>query len=235
MRCNCSFTDDGVLYRRFQCFGFNSDNVTFRGGLRGLADVNSSVLAEYVLAWVASEDNVTLQGVQFKFEHSDMDEEVVIEDRCGSECATTAKPDSPTASLSISETVAVAIGAVVLVLSGVVTVLVIIIIAVKKKTQEPKHVTRVRSNSNSIGMTNMCAIKNMNTQEQQQGQEEGKKKLYCTRKYILTIKTVSSNATSIINVKSTHTVCMRFRQPCCGTTTAYNTFFSTLLSLELLG
>ena len=77
MRCNCSFTDDGVLYRRFQCFGFNSDSVTFRGGLRGLADVNSSVLAEYVLAWVASEDNVTLQGVQFKFEHSDMDEEVV--------------------------------------------------------------------------------------------------------------------------------------------------------------
>ena len=145
IRCNCSFTDDGVLYRTFQCFGFNSDSVTFRGGLRGLADVNSSVLAEYVLAWVASEDNVTLQGVQFKFDNSDMDEEVDIEDRCGSECATTAKPDSPTVSLTTSETVVVAIGAV-LVLSGVVTVLVIIIIAGAnpcdkkgKNTQEPQH------------------------------------------------------------------------------------------------
>ena len=81
-RCSCSFTNNGVVNGTFQCFGSNSDSVTFRGRLRGLANVNSSVLAGFVEAWVASEDNVTLQGVQLQFDHACLDE-VVIEDLNG--------------------------------------------------------------------------------------------------------------------------------------------------------
>ena len=104
-RCSCSFTINNVLYSTFQCFETNSDSVTFRGGLQGLVGVNSSVLAGYVVAWVASGDNVTLTGDQYKFHHSD--DIVNIKTRCGSECDTTAKTDGTSESLSIGETVGI--------------------------------------------------------------------------------------------------------------------------------
>ena len=110
MRCSCSFTNGSVLYSRFECFGSNSDSVTFRGGLRGLVDVNSSVLEQYVVAWVASGDNVTLQGAQYKFD-SDCLDEVIIEDLDGPECGIVSKTDS--GSLTIGEAFAVAIAEIV--------------------------------------------------------------------------------------------------------------------------
>ena len=123
--CSCSFTKKSVLYSSFQCFDSNSDSVTFRGGLRGLVDVNSTVLAGYVVAWVKSEDNMTLQGVQYQFD-SDCLDKVLIEDIQGPECAPTAEVDGLSGSLNTGEAFAVAV-VIVLVVGAVVTTLVLII------------------------------------------------------------------------------------------------------------
>ena len=125
-RCTCSFTNSSVLYTTFHCFDSNSDSVTFSGGLQGLLEVNSSVLAKYVVDWVKSEDNVTLQGVEYKFDHSDLND-IVIRDQCGPECGSTAEPESPSSFLNAGEVVGVVI-AVIVVLSAVVGLLVIIIV-----------------------------------------------------------------------------------------------------------
>ena len=89
--------------------------------------MNSSVLAGFVEAWVASEYNVTLQGVQLQFDHACLDE-VVIEDLNGPECASISELDSDSGSLSAGEAAGVAIAVVVVVSCLVVTVLVIIIL-----------------------------------------------------------------------------------------------------------
>ena len=121
-RCNCSFTRNGVLDGVFQCFDSESNSVTFRGRLRGLAVTNSSTLASYVTQWVATGAAVLLQNVFFHLDSRCRDE-VVIEDLLNPECAPTI---STTGGVSPNSLSGGEIGAVVVVLSLVSTVLTIV-------------------------------------------------------------------------------------------------------------
>ena len=130
-RCSCSFTNNSVLYSTFQCFSSNSDSATFRAGLEGLVSVNSSVLAGYVAAWVASDDDVTLQGAQYNFDRYCVNE-VVIEDLKEPECAATTEKESSSWSFTGWE-ILVGIAAVVVV--GAVITFAIIFIKCKKRQE----------------------------------------------------------------------------------------------------
>ena len=89
--------------------------------------MNSSVLAGFVEAWVASEDNVTLQGVQLQFDHACLDE-VVVEDLNGPECASISELDSDSGSLSAGEAFGVAIAVVVVVVLTLVATILLLVI-----------------------------------------------------------------------------------------------------------
>ena len=110
----------------FQCFGFNSDSVTFRGGLRGLANVDSSTLAGHVAAWVATGPTILLQNVHFQLD-SGCQDEVVIEDLLRPECAPTAVGGSSSGSLSAGAAAGVTITSIVVVVALVAIVFVIVV------------------------------------------------------------------------------------------------------------
>lgn len=84
-RCDCSFTEHNVLNGVFQCFGTNADSVTFRAGLLGLTDTNSSTLVTYIAEWVGTGQTVLLQNVHYDLD-SNCRDEVVIEDLSDPEC-----------------------------------------------------------------------------------------------------------------------------------------------------
>ena len=127
-RCNCSFTENSVLDGVFQCFNSESNSVTFRGRLRGLAVTNSSTLAGYVTEWVASGAAVLLQNVFFKLD-SQCRDEVVIKDLLSPECAPTisSTDDESPKSLSGGERAAAVLGVVAPVLTIISVILGIVI------------------------------------------------------------------------------------------------------------
>lgn len=84
-RCDCEFTEDGVVDGVYLCFSANADSVTFRGALRGMANVDSATLAGYVIEWVSTGQTVLIRNIHYVLDSSCKDE-VVIDDLTNPEC-----------------------------------------------------------------------------------------------------------------------------------------------------
>lgn len=129
-RCNCSFTEDSVLDGVFQCFNSESNSVTFRGRLRGLAVTNSSTLAGYVTEWVATGAAILLQNSFFHLDSRCRDE-VVIKDLLSPECAPTISTTGGVSPNSLSGSEIGGIVVVVITLMSSVLTLISVLLGIK--------------------------------------------------------------------------------------------------------
>ena len=99
--------------------------MTFRGGLRGLAGVTSSDLADHVADWVATGQAILLQNVHFVLD-TNCRSQVVIDDLLSPECAPPAADKSSGEALGAAGAAGVSIAALLMAIAVVVVALVIL-------------------------------------------------------------------------------------------------------------
>ena len=106
--------------------------MTFRAGLRGLADVSSTSLAAHVTEWVSTGQTVLIQNVHYVID-SRCKEEVVIDDLSRPECATQAT-GRQSGTLSTGETAGITAGAILLVVLSIgISIVVAVVLKLRRR------------------------------------------------------------------------------------------------------
>lgn len=113
--------------------------MTFRAGLRGLADVNSTALAGLVTEWVSTGQTVLIGNVHYVIDSSCSDE-VVIDDLSKPEC-TEATVTQSAASLSSGQTAGITAGTILLVVL-LVGISILLAVVLRKRHKGHYRITR---------------------------------------------------------------------------------------------
>lgn len=67
-RCGCSFTEDRITHRVFQCFPSSPDTVTYHALLHGTLQANVSYLLTVLQEWASSVNTVAVQFLPLSVE-----------------------------------------------------------------------------------------------------------------------------------------------------------------------